>query len=324
MCLTILGAESLGVRSLCCLVKTADRRIVIDPGIALGYVRYGLLPHPLQVAVGRMIRKRIIRALDVATDVVVSHFHGDHVPLAEANPYQLSIKDLPSRLRAQRCWTIGDPGEPAALSQRFADISSVFGRNMSIAEGSSDGPLSFSEPVPHGGPQTQLGTVMMTRIENHGRIFVHASDIQLLDNSAVDRIIAWRPTTVLAAGPPLYLGRLGAAERKRAWDNAIRLVEHVSVVILDHHLMRSAEGEVWLSKIAQTTGRRVYCAADYMGKPRRLLEAERKRLYDEMPVPPQWHSSEAAQDSGIERYFGDLGGGAAEQPAALPGDHPNR
>jgi uncharacterized protein len=225
MCLTILGAESLGVRSLCCLVKTADRRIVIDPGIALGYVRYGLLPHPLQVAVGRMIRKRIIRALDQATDVVVSHFHGDHVPLAEANPYQLSIKDLPSRLRAQRCWTIGDPGEPAALSQRFADISSVFGRNLRIAEGYSDGPLSFSEPLPHGGPQTQLGTVMMTRIENQGRIFVHASDIQLLDNSAVDRIIAWRPTTVLAAGPPLYPGRLGAAERKRAWDNAIRLVE---------------------------------------------------------------------------------------------------
>jgi hypothetical protein len=117
---------------------------------------------------------------------------------------------------------------------------------------------------------------------------------------------------------------LGAAERKRAWDNAVRLVEHVNVVILDHHLMRSAEGEVWLSKIAQTTGRRVYCAADYMGKPRRLLEAERKRLYDEMPVPPQWHSSEAVKDSGIERYFGDLGGGAAEQPAALPGDHPNR
>jgi uncharacterized protein len=250
MCLTILGAESLGVRSLCCLVKTADRRILIDPGIALGYVRYRMLPHPLQVAVGRMIRKRIIRALDEATDIVVSHFHGDHVPLAEANPYQLPIKDLPNRIRALRCWTMSDPGESAGLHRRYADIASLFGRNLHLAEGCSEGPLSFSEPVPHGGPRTQLGTVMMTRIENNGRVFVHASDIQLLDDSAVDRIIDWRPTAVLAAGPPLYLGRLDTAGRKRAWDNAIRLVEHMNVVILDRHLMRSAEGAVWLSRIA--------------------------------------------------------------------------
>jgi uncharacterized protein len=165
---------------------------------------------------------------------------------------------------------------------------------------------------------------MMTRIENQGRVFVHASDIQLLDDSTVDRIIDWRPTTVLAAGPPLYLGRLDTAGRKRAWDNAIRLVEHVNVVILDHHLMRSAEGKVWLSKIAQITGRCVYCAADYMGKPRRFLEAERQGLYDEMPVPPQWHNGAAVEDSRIERYFGHLGGCSAGHPAALPGDHPSR
>jgi hypothetical protein len=117
---------------------------------------------------------------------------------------------------------------------------------------------------------------------------------------------------------------LGAAERKRAWDNAVRLVEHVNVVILDHHLMRSAEGAVWLSRNAQTTGRRVYCTADYMGKPRRLLEAERKRLYEEMPVPPHWHGGEAVQESGIERYFGELGIDAVGQSADLAGEHPNR
>jgi hypothetical protein len=49
----IIAAESLGVRGLCCLVMDPQRRIVIDPGISLGYLRYGLLPHPLQIAMGR-------------------------------------------------------------------------------------------------------------------------------------------------------------------------------------------------------------------------------------------------------------------------------
>ena len=46
MHIRILGAESLGVRGLSCVVKVEERKIVIDPGLALGYYRYGLLPHP--------------------------------------------------------------------------------------------------------------------------------------------------------------------------------------------------------------------------------------------------------------------------------------
>jgi len=53
----ILGAESLGVRGLSCVVDVEDRKIVIDPGLALGYHRYGLLPHPAQVAVGEQVRR---------------------------------------------------------------------------------------------------------------------------------------------------------------------------------------------------------------------------------------------------------------------------
>jgi len=78
MSLEIIGAESLGVRSLCCLVTLPQRCIVIDPGVALGYVRHGLLPHPLQIAVGCRVRERILQVLENATDVVFSHFHGPY------------------------------------------------------------------------------------------------------------------------------------------------------------------------------------------------------------------------------------------------------
>lgn len=99
----IIGTESLEVRGLSCLVHAGDRRIFIDPGIALGYLRHGLLPHPVQVAQGERIRQRILAALTTATDVVFSHFHGDHIPLWAANPYQLAIGQLPGNFHKICC-----------------------------------------------------------------------------------------------------------------------------------------------------------------------------------------------------------------------------
>ena len=69
MQIEILGTESLGVRGLSCLVEVKDRKIVIDPGLALGYNRHGLLPHPLQVSVGESVRQKILTVLeDFGTD----------------------------------------------------------------------------------------------------------------------------------------------------------------------------------------------------------------------------------------------------------------
>jgi len=302
----IIGAESLGVRSLCCLVTIRARRILIDPGVSLGYVRHGLLPHPLQVAVGRAIRTRIVRAVGEATDVVISHFHGDHIPLVDANPYQLSVNDLPHRCRSLRCWSKSADDLSPNMRKRWTDLSTCFGDGIVSAEGCADGPISFSRAVPHGSPKSALGSVMLTRIESGAQVFVHASDIQLLDNATVDGIIDWRPTTVLAAGPPLYLRRLGTAERECALRNALRLVEHVRVVILDHHLMRDFSGLDWVDELSKTTGKRVYCAADFMGRPRRLLESWREQLYKDMPVPAGWHERYARGEASIEAYFEGL------------------
>ena len=94
MNIEIIGAESLGVRSLCYFVKAGNRKVLIDPGIALAYSRYGLLPHPFQVAVDERIQKKIIQRWSQATDIVISHFHGDHTSLANANPYQFALKRI--------------------------------------------------------------------------------------------------------------------------------------------------------------------------------------------------------------------------------------
>jgi len=293
MSIEIIGAESLGVRGLCCLVTLPDRRIMIDPGVSLGYVRHGLLPHPVQIAAGRRVREKILQLLNNATDAVFSHFHGDHVPLLDANPYQLSIRSLPSRFHELRCWSKSDDDLSADMNKRFHDLAELLGANMQVAEGRSEGPLSFSRAVPHGAPDSNMGTLMMTRIEMGSQVFVHASDIQLLDAPTVDRVIDWQPDIVLAAGPPLYLDRLSRAKRERAWNNAVRLAQSIDIVILDHHLMRGDEGAVWLDELSATVGRKVYCAADFMGWPRQLLEAKRVQLYEQMPVPEKWHDDYA-------------------------------
>ena len=291
--LEVIGAESLGVRGLCCRVTLPDRRIVIDPGVSLGYRRHGLLPHPYQVAVGRRVREQILKAVDDATDVVFSHFHGDHVPLVAANPYQLAVRSLPASFPHLRCWSKSGDDLSENMLGRFQDLAALSGPRFQVAEGRTVGPLSFSPAVPHGAAGSRMGTVMMTRVALGRRFFVHASDIQLLDDATVDRVIDWRPDILLAAGPPLYLGRLSKAAGQRAWDNAIRLAKNIQHVILDHHLMRSEAGAVWLDRLSEVVGRRIFCAADYMGRPRRLLEAQRVQLYRMMPVPEGWHAAYA-------------------------------
>ncbi|MFO7593073.1 MAG: hypothetical protein R6X15_03380 [Pseudomonadota bacterium] len=305
--LEIIGAEFLGVRSLCCQVTLPHRRILIDPGLALGLVRHGLTPHPLQIAVGRRIREEIIQRLRCATDLVFSHYHGDHIPLVDANPYQLSFKALPKSFCQLRCWAKSGDKLSGAMRKRFEDLAKLlWGENLQDAEGRTEGELSFSVAVPYGERDSGLGSVMMTRITMGRRIFVHASDIQLLDDATVDQLIAWRPDIVLAAGPPLYLERLSKAARKIAWNNAVRLARNVDTLILDHHLMRSNEGADWLQRISSIVGKRVYCAADYMRQPRRLLEAHRVRLYEQIPVPEGWHDDYVASRVNPDRLLDSL------------------
>lgn len=298
MKIKILGTESLGVRGLSCVVKTQDRKIVIDPGVALGYQRHGLLPHPVQVAMGERVRQNIIMELKDATDVVISHYHGDHIPLPNANPYQLKAQDVAPLLKKVRIWAKGPENISRNMLTRLKALCIVLNRDLPNAEGKIEGPLSFSYPVPHGDPNERFGTVMMTRIEDQDSVFVHASDIQLLCDSAISKILKWHPITVLASGPPIYLPWLSIEQEERAWNNAIKLADKIDTLILDHHLLRCEEGVSWLDSLPSN----VICAADFMGYRRQFLEAWRRKLYREMPVSKGWHEAYALGNVDTKKY----------------------
>src|SRR5512145_2677860 len=139
MQIDILGCESFGARSLACVVKTGERKILIDPGVALARLRYGLLPHPAEVAAALRIRKKILAEFDGTTDIIISHYHGDHMPMKAEDPYQLPVEALPS-LEGVRFWCKG-PGKISGLSaRRRGEFSRFLGYNLPVSEGiSTDG-----------------------------------------------------------------------------------------------------------------------------------------------------------------------------------------
>jgi len=303
MDIEIIGTESLGVRGLCCFIKTERRSILIDPGIALGYTRYGLFPHPCQVAVAEKIQKKIVKRWSEATDIVISHFHGDHVPLVDANPYQLDIKRVIGLNPKVTIWSKTLPHLSPLEKKRAGPFFSVLKNNVIEAEGKKDRDMTFSRAVFHGDKDDTAVTVMMTKIEGD-YVFVHASDIQLLNNEAVSQILDWMPDIVLIDGPPLYLSkRLSKNQIEKAWNNAIRLSQEVDTLILDHHLMRDFEGAKWIKRLSFETGKKVMCGADFMKKPRMLLEAARKRLYKDIPVPAGWHEDYAKGTVTTDQYW---------------------
>jgi len=289
MKIEILGTESLGVRGLCCSVTTEKQKILIDPGIALGYMRYQLLPHPLQVAVDEKIQKKIIKAWSTATDIAISHFHGDHIPLGNANPYQLNSNKIANLNPKANIWAKLSHLSPIE-KERAESLSLILENNLIPAEEKTQGILRFSKPVPHGEANNNEETVMMTKIEEDC-VFVHASDIQLLNHESISQIESWKPDILLASGPPIYLSKLSKDQIKKAWCNALRISKMVDTFIIDHHLLRDKNGIQWLKKISSKADKIILCGADFMNKPRMLLEAWRKDLYKQMPVPEGWHEA---------------------------------
>ena len=72
MKIEIIGSETLGVRGLSCFVKFGEIKVLIDPGLALGYTRYGYHPHPLQAVYGDRVKEKTVECWKNATDIVIS------------------------------------------------------------------------------------------------------------------------------------------------------------------------------------------------------------------------------------------------------------
>ncbi|MHA1287354.1 MAG: MBL fold metallo-hydrolase, partial [Candidatus Thorarchaeota archaeon] len=73
-----IAAESLGVRSLCTMVRTPDVSIIFDPSAALAK-RFTLEPHPLEYHALQSSLEEIRTYAKEASILSISHYHYDHI-----------------------------------------------------------------------------------------------------------------------------------------------------------------------------------------------------------------------------------------------------
>jgi hypothetical protein len=249
-----------------------------------------------------MTRNKIRESLRGATDVVLSHLHGDHVPLPDANPYQLKLSLVADDLKKAHIWVMNNRYLTNNMKCRFETIKRVVGDNMTIISGEQEyPPFTFFEPVEHGANDRHGGYVMLTMITEGEERFVHASDTQLLSKKATEKIVEWHPNIVLTDGPSLYLPRFPNKLKNEAAKNALKIAENVDILIIDHHALRSRKGERWVDALSRIN-KNIMTAADFMNRPRRLLEADRELLYFKMPVEKDWHKRYAKGQVTTDRY----------------------
>ncbi len=285
----LLSFDSMGVRSMCTVVETGDAKIMIDPGAALGPRRYGLKPHPIELE-----RLRICKALiaEEAADsdlIIITHYHYDHFPRPS---------DDIEWLRGKRI-LLKDPMNMINWSQRrraayfLERLRKVEARpEVADAGGMRIGRsrIRFSKPVEHGN-DSRLGYVLQVLIADRGEKLLHSSDVEgFVSGDQVRFVRESKPDILICDGPMTYMlgNKFGEEDLENSLRNLASLVKagFLSDLIIDHHLLRDLE---WRARIrplldlAEGYGVKVSTAARFMGLEELLLEANRRKLYEEYP-----------------------------------------
>ena len=193
-----IASESLGVRSMAMLVKTADCKILIDPSVALGPKRFGLPPHRLEQDRLAELWKDVLASAKDADVMTISHYHYDHHDPEQPGIFRgktLLVKhpteniNMSQKERASKFLKAID-GLPSAVEHADGKIFE-FGNTT----------LEFSRAVPHG-TNTRLGYVVELAIREGEQTFLHTSDVQgpSLDEQ-LDFILQSQPGVVACDGP---------------------------------------------------------------------------------------------------------------------------
>lgn len=299
--LTPLGAESLGVRSMCTFVETPDVKILLDPGVSLCPMRFGLPPHPEEFKVIDSHRRNIELFAQEAEVVTLSHYHFDHhTPSYEDWLCNWTEEtETARRIYEGKIALVKNPREKINHSQRrrgwmFRKTGGKFAEEIRIADNRSfsfgkSTTVRFSEPVFHGAEGSPLGWVLMTTIRVEDEKFMFTSDVQgPICSHTLQLILTEKPQMIMIGGPPSYLAGFRVNEEKieAGLKNLERIVETVPCTILEHHILRDIDWRkrtIDVFKKARECGHKVLTAAEFSGQKNLLLESTRKQLFNNFP-----------------------------------------
>ncbi len=282
-----LAFDSFSVRSMATLVKADNLKIIIDPGIALGPLRYGLEPSEQEEEAFDYGRKKIINELKDSDVVVISHYHFDHHPFYED-------KEFNTAAYKDKIILTKDDRENINLSQKkrasvFKKIALPLAKRIELADNRvfnfGNIQIKISKPVFHGKEKSRLGFVLMTKIVKGDNSLMHCSDVQgPIVKETADIIINEQPKNLIIGGPPTYLlgYKFSWKNLKDAEQNVFRIIENTNVktMIIDHHLLRDLHyrKRFPVYERARELGCNIKTAAEYLGRKNLQLEARRKEL----------------------------------------------
>lgn len=287
-----IAAESLGTRSLAVFVETEDVNILLDPGAALGPLRYGLPPTTRETERLARAREEILSYSQQADVITISHYHYDHHTPYLTGLYNTTTPEIASEIYRNKVVHLKDPETTnwsqkrryLALRKHLVEDS----RKVVISDGKTfvygETRLVFSPPLPHGPEDTRLGKILVTTVQTPEHTFLHAPDVQgPILRETTNYILGHKPSTIVLGGPPTYL--LGYTIEPSVVEYAIKQLQDLAkktfVTIVDHHLLRDKDYATYLSPVAQEAkkcGHQLHCMATYIGKKPELLEAYRREL----------------------------------------------
>lgn len=271
-----LAFDSLGTRSMATYVETCNLKLVIDPAVSLAGIKSGLPPHPIELereAEHWQVIKKYAQKADV---LIVTHYHYDHHNPSEPEVYRNKITFVKHP-------TTNINKSQQERAEEFLEIIKGITKELNYSDGNKfqlgKTQITFSQAVPHGNID-RLGYVTEVSITDGSYKLIHTSDIEggNLD-CQLDFILKEDPDVIIFDGPMTY-------PFQNIIPNMLRIIKETKVkdFIIDHHYVRKLK---WRDKLkepintASKLNKRLICAAEFLGIEEDLLEANRKRLYEQ-------------------------------------------
>lgn len=278
-----LAFDSFGVRSMATFVETDDLKVLIDPGVSLAPIRYGLEPHPLEWKRLDETWEMIKQHAEDSDILIVTHYHYDHYD-----------PDHPELYKGKLVF-IKHPTQNINKSQKeraafFLEAIKGLPKRLEYSDGKNfqlgKTFINFSNAVCHG-TNPRLGYVTEVSIKNNNEKFLHTSDVEgpALENQ-IEFILTEKPDVLFVDGPMTYmLGfRYSYKSLEISNNNLVQAIKETNIhtLVLDHHFLRDLKYKTRIKPLYEAAEERrvkVITAAEFCGRKIEMLEALRKELY---------------------------------------------
>ncbi|MCS7123247.1 MAG: MBL fold metallo-hydrolase [Candidatus Aenigmarchaeota archaeon] len=283
-----IAFDSFGVRSQATFVLT-DKKIFIDPGIALGPIRYGLPPAREEILAMDFLREKIIEKARKCEIIIVTHYHYDHHPFPYDNDmYSLFEGKIVLTKDITKDINFSGKKRGKIFYEKIKNLAKevVFADGKYFEFGKTK--IRFSKGVWHGEENSKVGRVLTFSINYKEEKLFFGSDAQnLASKDVLEFAIEENPDFAIIDGyPTIFIGyKMSKESFQKSKNNLRNFLENTNVktIILDHHIVRDISYKEKIKDLmdfAKSLKKEILTAAEYCCLDNLFLEAWRRNLHE--------------------------------------------